>query len=78
MTQILVRFPTADELGFDPDATFAGPAGHHGGHDMSGHDMGGHDMPATGPTELQGYMWHCHMLDHEDHEMMLRYRTVAP
>ncbi|OZC84718.1 copper oxidase [Rhodococcus sp. 06-412-2C] len=78
VTQILVRFPTADELGFDPDATFAGPAAHHGGSDMSGHDMGGHDMSASGPSELQGYMWHCHMLDHEDHEMMLRYRTVAP
>ena len=37
----------------------------------AGHDMGG-------SSELQGYMWHCHMLDHEDHEMMLRYRTVAP
>ena len=71
VTQILVRFPTADELGFDPDATFAGPAAHHGGGDHGGHDMGG-------SSELQGYMWHCHMLDHEDHEMMLRYRTVAP
>ncbi|MDV6232490.1 multicopper oxidase family protein [Rhodococcus cercidiphylli] len=70
VTQILVRFPTADELGFDPDATFAGPAAHHGG------EHGGHDMGGGG--ELQGYMWHCHMLDHEDHEMMLRYRTVAP
>ena len=70
VTQILVRFPTADELGFDPDATFAGPAAHHGG-EHAGHDMGG-------SSELQGYMWHCHMLDHEDHEMMLRYRTVAP
>lgn len=70
VTQILVRFPTADELGFDPDATFAGPTAHHGG-DHAGHDMGG-------SSELQGYMWHCHMLDHEDHEMMLRYRTVAP
>lgn len=70
VTQILVGFPTADELGFDPDATFAGPAAHHGG------EHGGHDMGGGG--ELQGYMWHCHMLDHEDHEMMLRYRTVAP
>ncbi|OZF05809.1 copper oxidase [Rhodococcus sp. 15-1154-1] len=59
VTRILVRFPRADELGFDPDATFtAGSGGHHGS------------------AELQGYMWHCHMLDHEDHEMMLRYRLV--
>ncbi|AYJ47117.1 copper oxidase [Rhodococcus sp. P1Y] len=59
VTRILVRFPTADELGFDPDATFSAASSHHG---MS--------------AELQGYMWHCHMLDHEDHEMMLRYRVV--
>lgn len=73
VTRILVRFPTADELGFDPDATFAGPASMHGSdHDGGGHDAGGQG----GPTELQGYMWHCHMLDHEDHEMMLRYRIV--
>lgn len=72
VTRILVRFPTADELGFDPDATFAGPApAHEGGH--SGHEAGGQ----ASSTELQGYMWHCHMLDHEDHEMMLRYRLRA-
>ncbi|MBM4684725.1 multicopper oxidase domain-containing protein, partial [Rhodococcus hoagii] len=29
----------------------------------------------SGP--LQGYVWHCHMLDHEDHDMMLGFRTVA-
>jgi spore coat protein A len=77
VTRILVRFPTGDELGFDPDATFTAPSsGNRSSHDM-GHDMGhgaGHDMGAG--AELQGYMWHCHMLDHEDHEMMLRYRVV--
>jgi FtsP/CotA-like multicopper oxidase with cupredoxin domain len=64
ITRIIVRFPTADELGFDPDATF----GMSGG--MSGHDHG------SGAHPLQGYVWHCHMLDHEDHDMMLRYRLV--
>ncbi|WP_072802885.1 multicopper oxidase family protein [Rhodococcoides yunnanense] len=59
VTRILVRFPSAEDLGFDPDAVFSAPSGHHGG-----------------GAELQGYMWHCHMLDHEDHEMMLRYRLV--
>ncbi|MFZ2178306.1 MAG: multicopper oxidase domain-containing protein [Rhodococcus sp. (in: high G+C Gram-positive bacteria)] len=58
VTRIVVEFPTADELGFDPDATFGMSSGHHGGH------------------PLQGYVWHCHMLDHEDHDMMLRYRLV--
>ncbi|RRQ27904.1 copper oxidase [Rhodococcus sp. Eu-32] len=70
VTRILVRFPTADELGFDPDATFSAPTG---GHETGGHDMGAH---SSGDGELQGYMWHCHMLDHEDHEMMQRFRVV--
>ncbi|WP_319448601.1 MULTISPECIES: multicopper oxidase family protein [unclassified Mycobacterium] len=54
LTRILVRFPTAAELGFDPDEPFVGPDG----------------------SNLQGYVWHCHMLDHEDHEMMRRLRVV--
>ena len=56
VTSIVVRWPTAGELGFDPDAPFVTPAGE---------------------TE-QGYVWHCHLLDHEDHEMMLPLRVVAP
>jgi len=55
VTRFLARFPTADELGFDPDAKF------HSAHDM----------------ELQGYVWHCHILDHEDDCMMARYRLAA-
>lgn len=83
ITRVAIRWPTADELGFDPDASFrpqGATAQHvldHGddmsGHDMSG-DMAGMDMGAQ--TALQGYMWHCHMLEHEDHDMMLRFRTV--
>lgn len=68
ITRIIVRFPTADELGFDPDETFAAPtraaAGGHGA--ASGQE----------PRDLQGYVWHCHVLDHEDHDMMLRFRTL--
>lgn len=30
---------------------------------------------AAGQT-LQGYVWHCHILEHEDNEMMLKYRVV--
>jgi FtsP/CotA-like multicopper oxidase with cupredoxin domain len=29
--------------------------------------------PSTGP----GYVWHCHIIDHEDNEMMRRY-SVDP
>lgn len=123
VTRVLMYFPTADELGFDPDATFPaavslagdpGGLGHRAmGHGGSGHDgldhgaggggHGGDDDAAHGTApvidrlggdyigsiappaahhrcdSLQGYVWHCHILDHEDHEdhdMMLRYRTV--
>ncbi|KAF0847092.1 hypothetical protein FNL39_104515 [Nocardia caishijiensis] len=27
--------------------------------------------------DLRGYVWHCHLLDHEDHDMMLRDRIVS-
>ncbi|MFR9749669.1 multicopper oxidase family protein [Nocardia sp. 004] len=70
VTRIIVRFPTEEELGFDPDAPFS-------------------RLPSSAPLDtlapaqtsansgdLQGYVWHCHILDHEDNEMMLRYRTV--
>lgn len=62
VTRFLVHFPTADELGFDPDATFT-PAATA----MPGMNM-----------DLQGYVWHCHILDHEDDCMMARYRLVEP
>lgn len=66
VTSVIVRFPTADELGFDPDAVFT--AASHAG---SAHG-GGEQL-----EQLQGYVWHCHILDHEDHDMMLKYRTIA-
>lgn len=77
VTRIVVRFPTAEELGFDPDAAFTtdlvqdlgGPEREHA--EPAAH----HDHPAA--HTLQGYVWHCHILDHEDHDMMLKYRTVT-
>lgn len=140
VTRVLVYFPTADELGFDPDATFSATVsmpgdvattgyGGHGGHeghapaaghggagahqgpgghgvdddDNDGHGGAGvhrgHNAHDTEPTidrlagdyigsvappgahhrgdTLRGYVWHCHILDHEDHDMMLPYRTVT-
>lgn len=79
VTRIVAVFPTADRLGFDPDATFgvgevaAAPAEH--GHAAPAHAGHGGTAAASGP--LQGYVWHCHMLEHEDHDMMLGFRTVA-
>ncbi|SHM43651.1 multicopper oxidase family protein [Actinacidiphila paucisporea] len=55
VTRVLVRFPAAVDVGFDPDAPFTA---------MSG-------------TRLQGYVWHCHILDHEDDCMMARYRVAG-
>ena len=54
VTRFVVRWPTAAELGFDPDETFATPSG----------------------ERERGYVWHCHVLDHEDHEMMQRLRII--
>lgn len=84
VTRVIVRFPTADELGFDPDAPF--PRLVTSGHTPHEHssptpaDPGAmpHSAHGVAPeTDLQGYMWHCHLLDHEDHDMMLRYRVVS-
>lgn len=55
VTRVLVRFPEAAELGFDPDASFA----------------------AVNGTLLRGYVWHCHVLEHEDDCMMARYRMTT-
>ncbi|NKU61772.1 multicopper oxidase domain-containing protein, partial [Rhodococcus hoagii] len=81
VTRIVAVFPTAGRLGFDPDATFgvgelAAPVPpQHGGHGTPAH--AGHDAAPAASGPLQGYVWHCHMLDHEDHDMMLGFRTVA-
>jgi len=56
VTHVVVRWPTRDELGFDPDAPYDTPMG----------------------DQERGYVWHCHLLDHEDHEMMLRLRVANP
>ncbi|GAA5056069.1 multicopper oxidase family protein [Nocardia callitridis] len=71
VTRVIVRFPTAEELGFDPDAPF--PRSHDVAATHTAHAGHAH---AAGEDELRGYIWHCHLLDHEDHDMMLRYRTV--
>lgn len=70
VTRIVVRFPTAEELDFDPDAVFPRPPEPGA---LASYDHAAHSAPAG---DLQGYMWHCHILDHEDHEMMLRYRVI--
>lgn len=37
------------------------------------------DAPYQNPlgnVTIQGYVWHCHILEHEDNEMMSRYRLL--
>ncbi len=101
VTRIAVRWPTAAELGFEPDLAYFPQgatarhelrSGAHGGHDMSGmgqpqtdrsalatvEDYGPGGGSTTADGRVRGYLWHCHMLDHEDHDMMLPMRVVAP
>jgi len=59
---ILVQWPSAAELGFDPDARVTVPAD-------------AEVVPDVDPAEVRGYVWHCHNLDHEDHDMMQRIRA---
>ncbi|WP_330153666.1 multicopper oxidase family protein [Rhodococcus chondri] len=73
VTRIVAYFPTADELGFDPDATFPAAVHTTDRHTDANTHHGNDDH---GNADLQGYVWHCHILDHEDHDMMLKYRTV--
>ncbi|WP_227978999.1 multicopper oxidase family protein [Nocardia spumae] len=71
VTRVVMRFPTAEELGFDPDAPF--PRLNPPSAAMAGHSD---EHAAHHDSELRGFVWHCHLLDHEDHDMMLRFRTV--
>lgn len=70
VTRIVIQWPTADELGFDPDQPFMP-------HGVQAQLGGGHGGHGTRVEPIQGYVWHCHILDHEDHDMMLKLRTVA-
>ena len=59
ITRVVVQWPRASELGFDPDATYT---------------VSGHHASQT----VQGYVFHCHVLDHEDFEMMRPFRIISP
>lgn len=67
VTSVIVRWPTAAELGFDPDAMFNLPV-----------DDWNCSPPSSNRNQAQGYVWHCHLMDHEDNEMMHRIRIIAP
>ncbi|MGV9825672.1 MULTISPECIES: multicopper oxidase family protein [unclassified Gordonia (in: high G+C Gram-positive bacteria)] len=78
VTSLLVYWPSAAELGFDPDAAIEVPDGAERaqtGPGMSDSVMS-HSMNAA-DEPLRGYVWHCHNLDHEDHDMMQRIRVIG-
>ncbi|GAA4472010.1 multicopper oxidase [Rhodococcus olei] len=58
---ILVHWPSVDDLGFDPDAPIPVP-------DDAEH-------PHGTPQDVRGYTWHCHNLEHQDHDMMQQIRV---
>lgn len=84
VTSILVRWPSLEELRFDPDRLFRVPAtvaAGAPGDDARGPEyvcrLGEAVQPARTAT-VRGYVWHCHVIDHEDHDMMLPVRLGAP
>lgn len=80
ITRLLVRWPSRAEMGFDPDAPFAVPSTVEAGAPGVGFDaaavcrLSGSTQPEA--DRARGYVWHCHVLDHEDHDMMLPVRLV--
>ncbi len=38
----------------------------------------GHNFFSFDPTGGPGYVWHCHIVDHEDNDMMRPYRVTGP
>lgn len=71
ITRVLVYWPSTEHLGFDTDTVLSvppgaeaiAPGGSHGDHH-------------GGSAEIRGYVWHCHNLDHADHDMMQQIRVM--
>ncbi|MFB7721150.1 multicopper oxidase family protein [Nocardia sp. NPDC056100] len=72
ITRVLVHWPAVDELGFDPDVALTVPPGAEA---IAPAEMAGMDH-VSGAGEIRGYVWHCHNLDHADHDMMQRIRVM--
>lgn len=70
VTRFLVTWPSTATLGFDPDAQY------EAGSDVVPDPAGGEEVHSDHDHHglVGGYVWHCHMLDHEDHDMMLPFR----
>ena len=43
---------------------------------MTSTSTAGQNLYAFDPTEGPGYVWHCHIVDHEDQDMMRPYKVI--
>ena len=43
---------------------------------LTGASKPGINLYPFDPTKGPGYMWHCHILDHEDNDMMRPYEVM--
>ncbi|WP_040803875.1 multicopper oxidase family protein [Nocardia concava] len=76
VTRVLVRWPTVAELGFDPDSPVRVPPGAEAMSPTGDMAMSGMGEHGPGHEEIRGYVWHCHNLDHADHDMMQQIRVL--
>ncbi|WP_067718957.1 multicopper oxidase family protein [Nocardia yamanashiensis] len=74
ITRVVVHWPSVAELGFDPDAVLTVP---HDAEAISPSESAHGAAHAGAHDEIRGYVWHCHNLDHADHDMMQRIRVMS-
>ncbi|MVU77342.1 multicopper oxidase domain-containing protein [Nocardia sp. ET3-3] len=72
VTRIMVRWPSVEEMGFDPDRPVAVPPGAEAISPTGMHDA----EQLSDDEQIRGYVWHCHNLDHADHDMMQQIRVL--
>jgi spore coat protein A len=77
ITRVLVEWPSAEEMKFDPDAPVqvANRVALGAPSSDGKRALRLHPVVQDSPTTVRGYQWHCHVLDHEDHDMMLPLRV---
>jgi spore coat protein A len=87
----MVRFQILDRRSFEPEAYYHGGRVQYIGQPVppAANEMGWKDTVQAHPgmvtriiVKFEGYVgryvWHCHILEHEDNEMMRPYDVLAP
>ncbi|MRH90321.1 multicopper oxidase domain-containing protein [Nocardia sp. SYP-A9097] len=72
ITRVMVHWPSVEDLDFDPDTALTIPPGAEAIAPSGMHDA----QAVSGHPEIRGYVWHCHNLDHADHDMMQQIRVM--